>query len=66
MASFQAKIGWNILRKLENKIIASFRSFPKGKRKFHKNSKNIQKIEKYHYGFIPRKNSLENVEKWRK
>ena len=28
------------------KIIVAFRSFPKGKRKFHKNSKNIQRIKK--------------------
>ena len=35
------------------KIIATFRSFPTGKRKFQKNSKKIEKIEKYHYGFIP-------------
>ena len=28
------------------KIIDPFRSFPKGKRKFQKNSKNIQKIKK--------------------
>ena len=31
------------------KIIATFRSFPMGKRKFQKNSKKIEKIEKYHY-----------------
>ena len=45
------------------KIIATFRSFPTGKRKFQKNSKKIQKIEKYHYGFNPWKNRLENAEK---
>ena len=33
-----------------------------GKRKFQKNSKKIEKIEKYHYGFIPWKNRLENAE----
>ena len=48
------------------KIIAPFRSFPTGKGKFQKNSKKIQKIVKYHYGFIPRKNRLENAEKERK
>ena len=38
-ASFQAKIRGKMLRKKENKIIAPFRSFPKGKR----NSKKIAK-----------------------
>ena len=66
MASFQAKIVWKRLRKRENKIIAPFRSFPTGKRKFQKNSKKIQKIEKYHYGSIPSQNRLENSEKVRK
>ena len=35
MASFQAKIGWKRLRE-KIKIIAPFRSFPTGKRKFQK------------------------------
>ena len=43
-----------------------FRSFPKDKRKFHKNSKNIQKIEKYHYGFIPNPKRMEKAETERK
>ena len=46
------------------KIIATFRSFPTGKRKFQKNSKKIEKIEKiekYHYGFIPSQNRWENA-----
>ena len=43
-----------------------FRSFPKGKRKFQKNSKNIQKIKKYHYGFISWQNRLEKAETERK
>ena len=65
MASFQAKIGWKRLRE-KIKIIASFRSFQTGKRKFQKNSKKIQKLEKYHYGFIPSQNRLENAENERK
>ena len=51
------------------KIIAAFRSFPTGKRKFQKNSKKvekIEKIEKYHYGFIPSQNMFEKAEKVRK
>ena len=39
MASFHRKICWKRQRKKENKIIAPFRSFPKGKR----NSKKIAK-----------------------
>ena len=34
-----------MLKKRENKIIASFRSYPTGNRKFQKNSKIIQKIQ---------------------
>ena len=37
-----------------------------GKRKFHKNSRNIQKIEKYHYGFIPNPNRMEKAKTDRK
>ena len=65
-ASFQGKLGWKTLRKGENKIIATFRAFPTVKRKFQKNSKKIEKIEKYHYRFIPSQNRWENVEKERK
>ena len=66
MDSSQAKIGGKMLRKRENKNYHPFRSFPTGRRKFQKNSKKIQKIEKYHYGFIPSKNMLEKAEKVRK
>ena len=48
------------------KIIATFRSFPTCKRKFQKNSKKIQEIQKYHYDFIPSQNMLEKAEKERK
>ena len=48
------------------KIVDSFRSFPTRNRKFQKNSKKIQKIIKYHYGFILSQNRLENDEKERK
>ena len=68
MASFQAKTGWKRLKKRENKSyrFVSFRSYPTGNRKFQKNCKIIQKIQKYHYGFISGQNSLEKVEKERK
>ena len=59
MAPFQAKIGWKRLKKRENKNyrFVSFRSYPTGNRKFQKNSKRIQKIQKYHSGFISGQNS---------
>ena len=66
MASIQAKIGRKRMRKREKKIIITFRSNPTCNRKFQKNSKKIQKIEKYHYGFFPRQNMLEKAEKVRK
>ena len=54
MASFQFKIGWKRPRKRENKNynFVSFRSYPTHNRNFQKNSKKIQKIKEYHYGFI--------------
>ena len=53
MASFQAK-NWLEMAQKETKIqiIVSFRSYPMRNRKFQKNSKKIQKIIKYYYGFI--------------
>ena len=65
MASFQAKIGWKTQRRRENKYYHSvpFCSYPKRNRKFQKNSKKIQKIKKYHYGFISSQNRLENAKK---
>ena len=60
MASFQDKIGWKTQRKRENKNCryVLFRSYPMRNRKFQKNSKKIQKIKKYHYGFIFSQNRL--------
>ena len=54
MDSSQAKIGWKMMRKSENKNYRSvpFRSYPTRNRNFQKNSKKIKKIKKYHYGFI--------------
>ena len=60
MASFQVKVGWKSPWKQENK---NFRSYPTRNRKFEKNSKKIQKIKKYHYGFISSHNRLKNDEK---
>ena len=66
MASFQAKIGWKRLKKRENKNYRFVSFLPDGQQKITKNSKNIQKIQKYYYGFISSKNRLEKVEKQRK
>ena len=48
------------------KIIVLFRSYPTRNRKFQKNSKKIEKIKKYHYGFISNQNRLAKDEKVRK
>ena len=67
IASFEAKISWKRLRKRENKNYRSVSFHPEERGKIKKkNSKKIQKIEKYHYGFIPSQNRLENAEKERK
>ena len=70
MASFHAKIGWKTQRKRENKNCHSvpFRSIPTLRviENSKKKSKKIQKIKKYHYGFISSQNWLENTEKERK
>ena len=68
MTSCLAKLGLKRPRKKENKNYRStpFRSYPTRNRNFQKNSKNIQKIKKYHYGFISRQTRLEKAEKERK
>ena len=65
MASFQVKIGWERLRRSENKNYRSVPLLPDAKLKIQKNSKKIQKIKKYHYGFISSQYWLENAEKGR-
>ena len=47
-------------------IIVSFRSYPMRNRKFQTNSKKIQKIVKYYYGFISSQNKGGDVQKERK
>ena len=66
MDSFQAKIGWKRMRQREKKIIVLFRFYPTRNRKFQKNSKKIQKIKKYHYGFLSSQNMVKKVDKERK
>ena len=65
MASFQAIIGWKRMRNREIKIFVPFCSYPTHDRKFQKNSKKIQKINKYHYGFISSQTRLEKDEEER-
>ena len=48
------------------KIVVPFRSYPTRNRKFQKNSKKIQKMKIYHYGFISSQNRLGTDEKARK
>ena len=66
MASFEAKIGWKRLRKSENKNYASVPFLPEAWQKIQKNGKKIQKIKKYHCGFILSQNRLEKAGKGRK
>ena len=66
MASFHAKIGWKRQRKRENRNYRSVQFLPDGFEKIPKKQQKIQKIEKYHYGFIPNQNRLEKAEKERK
>ena len=63
IASFQAKIGQERLRKREKKKIVLMYSYLTRNRKFQKNSKKIQKIIKYCYGFISSQNKGGNAEK---
>ena len=48
------------------KIISPFRSYTTNNRKFQKNSKNIQIIKEYLYGFLSCQNWFEKAEKERK
>ena len=48
------------------KIIPPFHSYPRRERKFQKNGKKIQKIKKYHCGFILIQNKLKKAGKERK
>ena len=46
MASFQAKIGWKMPRKIENKNFFPICYYPTRNRKFQKNCKKIEKTKK--------------------
>ena len=47
MATFQAKIGWKMMRKRENKNYHYNSFLPEANWKFHENCKKIQKKLKY-------------------
>ena len=65
IASFQAKIGWERRRKIENKKIVPMCSYPTRNRKSQKNSKKIQKIKKHYHRFFSGQNTMGNVVKER-
>ena len=66
MASFQAKQVGKVREIEKTKIIVPFNFYPTRNRKFQKNSKKIQNIKKYHYGYISSENRTENDVKVRK
>ena len=55
--------GWE---KEKINIIVPFRSYTTSNRKFEKNGKKIQKIKKYHYGYISKQYRQGKAEKERK
>ena len=63
MVSFQAKIGWKMLRKRENKNYRSVSFLLDAKQKIPKKR---QKIKKYNYTFVSSQNRMEKTEKERK
>ena len=56
----------NGLEREKIKIMVSFRPCPTRNKKFQKNSKKIQKIKNFLYGFISSQNRMEKAEKDRK
>ena len=66
MDSFKTKIRPKRQRKREKKNNCFVLSNPTRNRKFQKNSKKIQKMKTYHYGYIASQNRLKEDEKERK
>ena len=59
MASFQAKIGWKMMGKRENKNYHYVSFLPDAKFKnSNKIAKKFKKLKKYYYGFILSQNRL--------
>ena len=63
---FKQKLVGKGREKEKIQISVSFRSYPTRNRKFQTNSKKIQKIVKYYYGFISSQNKEGNAENGRK
>ena len=66
MASFQTKIGRKSLRKRGNKNYPSVPFLPEARKKIPKKWQIIQKIKKYHCGFILSQSRPEKAGKERK
>ena len=66
MASFEAKIGWKMLRKRKIKITGPFRSYTTRNRNSKKIVKMFKKLKKYLYGILSSQNRFEKAEKERK
>ena len=63
MASFQAKAGRDRLRVIpKKKVIVPIHFNPIRNWEFQKNSKKIQKIKEYHYGFFSSQNGTRQAE----
>ena len=58
MSSFRAKLGWKRPRKSENKNYSSVPFLSDPKQKIKKKKKKIQKIKRYHYGFVSSPNRM--------
>ena len=65
MASFQAKMGQERLKK-EKKIIVLISSYLTRNREFQNNSKKIKNIEKHHYDFFSSQNGTGHAENEKK
>ena len=61
MASFQAKIGWKMMRQRENKNSPSVSSLPDASHKIPK--KQQKNLKKYHYWFFSMQNTQEKGKK---
>ena len=61
--SFQAKIGWKMMRNMENKNYRFVSFLPDAQKKI---PKKFKKLKKYHCGFISSQNRLEEAEKEKK
>ena len=66
MAFFMQELVGNGRKREKIQIIVWFRSYPMRNTKFQTNSKKVQKIIKYYYGFISSQNKGGNAEKGRK